>query len=246
MDSVVEDFAIKSPLDAVAAWWSTIVLQKALSASLTASSDDAAAQEAIIKNITLAVKTAPTGSGAQLRALAARAVLVNGKRGASIAATLQALGPTEPKSESGKENSSTLINTSTSLATLPDIHISLRCAMAIAHIERFQPPGNPVTAHRIINCINPTNLTPLSFTSCFKLMEAISGHELVAASCSRALERLAGCLRIYIGREDSESVGLGIKERRALVGRCLAVTKKVVGMERDAGYESMSDEGQGC
>ena len=246
MDGVIDDFAIKSPLDAVAAWWSSLVLQKALSANLTASSDDAAAQESIIENITLAVRTAPTASGAQIRALVARAVLLKDRRGASIAAALQALGPSEPKHKDTKEPSSTLINTSTSLAMFPDINMSLRCAMAIAHLERFPPPANPYMAHRIINSINPMNLTPLSFTSCFKLMEVISGHELVAATCNRALERMAGSLRIFIGRKESEGVGLDTKERKALVGRCLAVTKKVVKMERDAGYESMSDEGEGC
>jgi len=245
MDGVVEDFAIKSPLDAVAAWWSSLVLQKALSTSLTASPSDAAAEKPIIENIALAVKTAPTGSGAQLRALVARAVLMKEKRGASIAAALQALGP----KVDDKELSSTIINTRSSLASLPDINMSLRCAMAIAHLERFQPPRNPVTAHRIINSINPINLTPLDFTSCFKLMEAISSHELVALSCPRALERLAGSLRIWIGGKEGESVGLDIKERRAIVQRCLAVTKKLVGMERDTGYESMSvsdDDGERC
>jgi hypothetical protein len=246
MDGVVEDFAIKSPLDAVAAWWSSLVLQKALSTSLRASPDDAAAEIDTIENITLAVTTAPTGSGAQLRALVARAVLVKAKRGASIAAALQTLGPSVPKGDVREELSATLINTSSSLASLPDINMSLRCAMAIAHLERFQPPRNPVTAHRIINSINPTNLTPLGFMSCFKLMEVISGHELVAVSCNRALERLAGSLRIWIGGREGESLGLDTQERRALVGRCLAVTKKIVGMERDAGYESMSDDGELC
>ena len=245
MDSVVDDFAIKSPLDAVAAWWSSLVLQKALSTDLTAPADDTAAQNSVMNDVALAVKAAPTGSGAQIRALVARAVLGKEKRGASIATALQALGPSEPKIAK-KEQSSTLINTRTSLATLPDINISLRCAMAIAHVERFTPPGNPVTAHRIINSISSVNLGSLGFTSMFKLMEAMSGHELVAASCNKALERMAGSLRIWIGGKEGEDMGLSTGERKELVERCLEVTRKVVGLE-DAGYESMSDDdGQGC
>lgn len=77
-------------------------------------------------------------------------------------------------------------------------------------------------------------------------MEEMSAHELVAASCNCALERIAGNLRIWIGGKEGESVGLDTKERRALVGRCLSVTKKLIGMERDAGYESMSDDGSRC
>jgi hypothetical protein len=245
MDSVVDDFAIKSPLDAVAAWWSSLVLQKALSINLTAPADDTNAQKSVMDNVALAVKTAPTGSGAQIRALVTRAVLIKEKRGASIAAALQAIGPSDPKLAK-EEESSTLINTSNSLATLPDINISLRCAMAIAHVERFTPPSNPVTAHRIINSINFANVGSLGFVSLFKLMEVISGHELVAASCNKALERMAGNLRIWIGGNEGEDVGLSISERKELVGRCLEVTRKVVGLE-DAGYESMSeDDGHRC
>ena len=80
----------------------------------------------------------------------------------------------------------------------------------------------------------------------FKLMEAMSGHELVAASCNKALERMAGSLRIWIGGKEGEDMGLSTGERKELVERCLEVTRKVVGLE-DAGYESMSDDdGQGC
>jgi hypothetical protein len=43
--------------------------------------------------------------------------------------------------------------------------------------------------------------------------------------------------------------GLGVGLRRAMIERCLAVTKSVVGMEADLGYHSMEeecvDEGEG-
>jgi hypothetical protein len=245
MDGVVDDFAVKSPLDAVAAWWSSVVLQRVLSASLTASPDDSAAQSAIVVDTNSAVKTAPAGSAAHLRALVARAVLVKDKRGANIAAALLALGPSKSKA-ADDETSLTLINTSTSLAALPDISVSLRCAMAVAHLEQFPAPADPIVAHRIINSIKPTALTQLGFTACFKLMEQISSHDLVAVSCNGALERLAGKLRIWIGAKEGEASGLGTKERIELVSRCVKVTRKVVGMDRNAGYESMSDEEGGC
>jgi len=245
MNGVVDDFAVKSPLDAVAAWWSCLMLQRALVQSLSSSIDDLNAQKTIIENITLAVKTAPIGSEAQLRALVARAILVKEKRGANIAAALQALGPRVSTTEN---DSTTLINTSSSLASLPDINMSLRCAMAIAHLERFSPPANPVAAHRLIKSVVPSNLTPLGFTASFRLMEQINGHEPVAADCSRSLERLAGTLRIWIGGKGSENSGLKNEVKRSLVERCLTVTKRIVGMEKDAGYETMSDDGteEGC
>ncbi|KAK5047612.1 Clr6 histone deacetylase associated PHD protein-2 Cph2, partial [Cryomyces antarcticus] len=64
MDGVVEDFAVRSPLDAVAAWWSCWVLRKALMRYL-----DGEKAEDVEKDIDAAVRTAPPGSEAQTRAM---------------------------------------------------------------------------------------------------------------------------------------------------------------------------------
>jgi hypothetical protein len=245
MDGVVDDFAIRSPLDAVAAWYSSLVLQRALAKSLQTAEADLAAQQSIIDDITLAIKTAPIGSGAQIRALVARAVLVKEKRGASIAEALQALGPLEKPGSKSATNS--LINASTSMAGLPDIKMSLRCAMAIAHLERFASPSVPEAVPKIVSTIRPINLTLLGFTAAFQLMEKINGHDIIAEKCTSALERLAGHLRIWIGGKGCGRSGLDKEAKRELVERCLAITKRMVGME-DAGYGSMTDEdnGEGC
>ena len=67
-------------------------------------------------------------------------------------------------------------------------------------------------------------------------------------SCAIALEKLAGNLRIWIGGPEGEKSGLDKGVKRELVERCLVVTKRVIGMEKDAGYETMSegDAGEGC
>lgn len=248
MDGVVEDFAIRSPLDAVAAWWSSLVLQRAMASSLVADPNDGSAQKTITDDIVLAIRTAPTGSGAHIRALVAKAVLVKEKRGASIAAALKVLGPFEPRNTTIKEVvAPTLINTASTLTTLPDITMSLRCAMAIAYLEKYRAPENPATAHRLINSIVPVRLTPLGFTAAYKLMERIEEHKLVAVSCTRALERLAGYLRIWIGSKAGEKSGLEREVKVKMVGRCMDITKRIVGM-KDAGYETMSEDdiGEGC
>ncbi|KAK2624785.1 hypothetical protein QTJ16_005978 [Diplocarpon rosae] len=244
MDGVVEDSAIRGPLDAVAAWYSSLVLQRALIKSLQARDDDLTAQGAIADGISLAIKTAPIGSRAQMRSLVARAVLVKEKRGASIAESMQAL---EPLEKASSRCPTSFINTNTSVTTLPDIKMSLRCAMAIAHVERFPAPANPEAAHRIIKSIAPTRLTLLGFTAAFKLMERINGHDLVANSCTHSLEKLAGGLRIWIGGKSEGTVLLDKEVKRAMVDRCSSILKRIVGMQ-DAGYETMSDEdnSEGC
>jgi hypothetical protein len=125
--------------------------------------------------------------------------------------------------------------------------VSLSCAMAIAHLQRFPAPADPKAVQPLINSVLPLNLTPLSFVASFKLMEMINEHEVVAVTCSKALERMAGNLRIWIGSKEGEKSGLDRKTKRKMVERCLEITKRIVGME-DAGYETMSEEeiGGGC
>lgn len=95
MNAVVEDPAVRSPMDAVAAWFSNQLVHRVLAASLAADTDEAQTDVAtsITAELDLAAKIAPIGSHAQVRALVARAVLIEDKRGASIATALQALRP---------------------------------------------------------------------------------------------------------------------------------------------------------
>jgi hypothetical protein len=237
LDSMVDGSTVHSPLDAVSASFSSLVLQNALSKSLNSAIRDEATQRTIIDEISLAVKTAPTGSRSLLRALAARAVLVKEGRGTTIAAALQELGPS---GLGGTKGETAAAKGSSSIPALPDIAITLNCAMAIAYLQRFQAPSNPEAAHSLIDSMMPVDLTLLSFTALFKLMEAIDSHELVATSCCSALERLAGGLRVWIGSKDGEKSGLYREAKRDIVDRCIRVTRRVVGMQ-DAGYESMSD-----
>ncbi|EKD12062.1 uncharacterized protein L3040_003158 [Drepanopeziza brunnea f. sp. 'multigermtubi'] len=240
MDGVVDDFAIRSPLEAVAAWYSSLVLQRALVKSLQSPSDDLAAQNSIVDDISTAIKTAPTGSRAHVRSLVARAVLVREKRGASIADSIKALDPLE---KAGGERAPGLPSSSSIfLAGLPDAKMALRCAMATAFIERFPAPSNPVMASRIIRSISPSNtLTLLGFTAAFKLMERINGHDLVAASCSQPLEKLAGDLRIWIGGKNEITAVLDKEAKRDMIDTCSSILKRTV-LLQDAGYETMSDE----
>lgn len=76
MDVVVEDHAIRSPLDAVAAWRSTSALREALNTALQ--SPDAA--DLLREHIQAALEIAPPGSAAETRALAVHAVLSPGRR----------------------------------------------------------------------------------------------------------------------------------------------------------------------
>lgn len=242
MDRVVDDSAIRSPLDAAAAWWSSLTLHKALAKSLEAKDEDIASYKTISDDIKIAIQTAPPGSSAQIRALVARAVLVKEKRGQSIAMALKAVGAEQKMSVLSN------VNIKTSVANLPDIRASIFCAMAIAYLERFPMPGNPENAPKIIDQIVPINLTFLGFTAMFKLMEKMHEHTLIASACTTSLENFAGNLRIWIGGPDGDKSGLATESKTEMVKKCLAISKQIVGMENDAGYGSMSDDddSEGC
>ncbi|RAL63510.1 hypothetical protein DID88_003930 [Monilinia fructigena] len=237
MDRVVDDFAIRSPLDAVAAWWSSLTLHKALATSLEAEDGDIESYKTVVDEIKIAIQTAPPGSGAQIRALAARAVLVKEQRGHSIAIALKAVGAGQQMMPAASN-----VNIKTSISNLPDIQSSVHCAMALAYLERFPMPAHPENAVRIIDSIVSNNLTLLGYTSLCKLLEKMLEHTSISSTCALSLEKFAANLRIWIGGSDGEKSGLDTEFRNEMVEKFKTIIAEAVGMENDAGYGSMSDD----
>ncbi|KAI1089753.1 hypothetical protein F5B19DRAFT_485036 [Rostrohypoxylon terebratum] len=250
MDTVVDDVAIRSPMDAVAAWWSNITLQGALTKTLLIKDEeDVEAVQQVEDEISLAIRTAPIGSIAQNRALVARALLVEEKRSMNISAALQAIGPVTPvlsssNSPAGSPTCATPSPPPTPIKSLPpslvmtnEMRTSLLCAMAIAHLQKFSPPEEPVDIYAVIDQIHPVcDMGLLGYTATFKLMDRLAGHEFAAEACSDTLERLSGTLRIWTGKD----CGLEPEIRHQMVERCLTVTRGVMGMnlDTDTGYGS--------
>jgi hypothetical protein len=259
MDTVVEDPAVRSPMDAVAAWYSNVTLHRVLLTSLRRSRDDPAVP-GLADDIALAVRVAPIGSNAQVRALIARAILAEGKRGGHIASALQALGPSANPDKHPDYSSGVppLIDSPmTTIVPDPDAQMALRCAMGIAQLQKFEDP--PAAAYLTIDSVLPAaaavaDLSLLGYTAAFHLMEALDRHAVAREACAHSLERLAGSLRIWMGSDSAagQKAGVDAVLRADMIGRCLAVTKSVVGMEADPGYGSMDEEcvpdgeGGGC
>ena len=245
MNAVVEDPAVRSPLDALAAWWSSLMLQRVLSASLEQSSDKDEQSRAMGDDLNLAVKVAPVGSNAQVRALVAKAVLTEEKRGANIAIALKAMGPTlnPDKHPQISRGVPPLVDSPMSfIVPDPDVQMALRCGMAIAHLQRYETP--PHSALSVIDGILPGSSKGLSLLGCtaaFHLMTRLHQHAVAAEACATSLERLAGTLRIWIGSAKGDRPGLSRDLRQTMVERCLTVTKSSVGMVEDQGYVTMSE-----
>jgi hypothetical protein len=243
MNAVVDDPAVRSPMDAVCAWYSSLTLQHVLAASL----EDRKKAAGSGPELELAIKLAPIGSNAQIRALVARTFVTDEKRGANIAAAMQAMAPAEnpdkhPHYASGVPP---LIDSPTvqPISIDPDVHTALRCSQAMAHVQKYASP--PRWALDIINSIvlsHPREgMSLLGFTAAFHLMGCLDQHAVGREACAVTLERLAGTLRVWVGGVEGDVGALSEEARCQLVERCLRVTKSVVGMEADPGYGSMSD-----
>lgn len=245
MSAVVEDPAVRSPMDAVSAWWSNLVLQRVLSAGLGSALGKTEPDSAMADRINLATKVAPIGSNAQLRALVAKAVMFDEKRAINIAMVLKALGPSlnPDKHPHYSRGVPPLIDAPLlSIAPDPDVQLALRCAMTIAHLQRYESP--PHSALVVIDSILPGSTEGLSLLGCtaaFYMMEQLQNHAAAAEVCAMSLERLSGTLRIWIGSAEGDRPGLDRDLRQNMVERCLNITKNVIGMVEDQGYATMTD-----
>lgn len=239
MDSVVEDVYVSSPLDAVAAWWSTEVLHGVLTTAL----EKEAKTDVKNEDIETAIKAAPVGSVAMLRATLARALLIKQERGASIAASLKALGSERIESPFRE---SKLVVGSGPHASNQDLLLTLRCAVAIGQLSRAE--GAVVTPSQSLRVVEAllspkmtAEMTLLGFTSVMTLLEQVMQDKIEEAAFDRTLEKISGNLRIWIGGNAGTATGLDADVRDKVVKRCLSITKTLVGMAVDSGHASMSD-----
>jgi hypothetical protein len=252
MDNVVADTAIGSPMDGVAAWWSTQTLHNVLITSLAKDDEEALGKRA--GGLEIAIKTAPIGSLAQVRAIVARAVLIDKSRGASIAVALQAMGLDHAQgalSIHNTENIEVPISKSSGIIDASyhggntDLRLALRCAMVIAHLRRYASVGgSPPDGLRLLYTIGVPLASPMSLLGCassIEVMERLFDHKAAAETFQSSLERLAGSLRLWIGGPPGEHCGVDSGVQHKVVDRCLAITKSLVGMELDTGYGSMSE-----
>ncbi|KAH0547872.1 hypothetical protein GP486_008387, partial [Trichoglossum hirsutum] len=149
MDSVVEDFSIRTPLDALAAWWSSFILHKALVDYLETGTRDEVNEE-VARDIMDAVDAAPPTSGAHLRALVAKAVLGPPADGPqNVASALKIL----PDCEIYRVQQSSLFASAVaSVTTTAGIRVALRCAMSLALLHT-----SPQAMHRRATAIDLFN-----------------------------------------------------------------------------------------
>ncbi|KAH0545150.1 hypothetical protein FGG08_000762 [Glutinoglossum americanum] len=250
MDAVVEDFSIRTPLDALAAWWSSLILHDALVDYLDAGTRDEDKEE-LARDIADAVDAAPTASGAHLRALVTKAVLGSPADGPqNVASALKIL----PDCEIYRVQESPLFASAVaSVTTTAGIQLALRCAMCLASLHTSSQ-----AVHRRAGAIKLFNQLPISkpksyinrvgllgFVAALKAMETFSKDEDLALRTNASLEHVAGYLRIWIGGERGKKCGANRAIRAGIVEECLKVSRRSIGIRDDENEESGYWSGDG-
>ncbi|UPX17461.1 Clr6 histone deacetylase associated PHD protein-2 Cph2 [Ascochyta rabiei] len=233
MDGVVEDFAISSPLDALAAWHSSLVLNRGLAAYLAAKTVDSTL------DLDLALQTAPANSQAQVRALVADAVVFDEDRDARIAKALEAL-PTPPSSKA----SETGLNLVGDATVAVDVRKALTMAKCLSLIESPHRHAHKRAIYVVNNTFLPEcTTTLLGFVAGYKILVRFMEDASLQVQTSSGLERITSALRLWVGREAGRRSGLSNKARTRIVAYCVKSSKTLVGLAEvdvDDGYASAS------
>ncbi|KAF2432384.1 hypothetical protein EJ08DRAFT_585748 [Tothia fuscella] len=246
MDTVVEDFAISSASDALAAWFSSWQLAQVLSQPFDTSSK-------LLHTLDDAICTAPPTSNVQLRALVAKAVLVKEKREEHIEAACAALPPPPSRLSFSSDNSLGspirygLVNTVIPIPVSADIDDALYFAKAVSYAE--QALAHPDVPMSPMACIvwndtltqlvsyNPglRDTTLLRLAAELALLDAFIALPAIRETSRWSLEKLAHHMRVTVGKAD-----MPLASKKAVVAHCIQTSKQLAGIDADfdPGYVS--------
>jgi hypothetical protein len=225
MDVVIDDHAVRSPLDAVAAWRSTATLREVLEASLDTATD----QDSMQEKLTMALRIAPTGSAAQVRALAVQAVFGKANRGAYFSRASEMFCLHTPATSPHPEISSRgpfFIDSSTPASARSDLENCLLCAETLLEFEQSRDleQAREVFRSRSLNRDQTTTV----------LTDAVLGYVLAALP--------------QLGQFDSE-VGLPLLRADSPIADCQMSPQFQKSSNRrrsmesnDTGYESLDED----
>jgi hypothetical protein len=234
-DSVIEDHAIRSPLDAVAAWYANILIDETLASALNPKSSKLDTEY----YLGLAISIAPPASATQARTLAAKAVLSSSNREANILIALDAL----PAPQASPTSTSQTMNLVAHAPASPEVRTALTLAKMLS-LSSSTPVKNSTAQSNAVRTFQSMHFTPTSFTlltavASFRLLQALACDKHNVKSAAQEFEDLACSLRLWVGTRVGQEAGLGKEETEVLVEGCLGIAKRVGGWEKD------SDSGYG-
>ncbi|KAJ5115200.1 hypothetical protein NUU61_000959 [Penicillium alfredii] len=197
LDVVEEDPAIQCSVDALAAWWSSHLLQNALLKYFQASEGGPVSKpsrDAFKEKIRMSLDVAPRLSASYTRALVMKAVFFDHDRIQNVGAVLATLPKDKRKGE--RSQAANFLDSSLPVSVRDEISIAVRCAM-IAAIITARSTGDTslpssFTIHKAIQWFNqlpidPVELTLIGFSSVYHLLHLLgSDVDYIVSSDSSA------------------------------------------------------------
>ena len=163
VDDSAEDTAMRGPLDALALWSSSLVLQETLRDFL----DKGETNEGYLSQIEIALRTAPPGSSSSIRALAAKTIFSEADRTENINKLLQAL----PSASAVIFPGSLSEMSPFSSTVCSDVLTSIECAKVLDTLARPQPASFDSAVHLLDQiCSGITALDVLALAAAYKLV----------------------------------------------------------------------------
>ena len=217
LDVVEDDPAVQSSLDALASWWSSHLLQRAILRYFEASSGGPASKSSRDKfkaKIKLALDVAPEPSAAHTRALVMKAVFFDQGRIENIGKVLDAL-PYDNKETGTTSQTINLVDSSLPVSVREEVSIAVRCAM-IAAVFKARASGDTalpkfLTIDRATTWfnqlpVNPVELTLIGFAAVFHLIHVLSINNDLASNSSTSYSSSASSDASSSGNEDASKV----------------------------------------
>lgn len=249
IDIVVEDYAIRSPLDALAAWASSLALQRALLAWYEEGRILSPSHE---KDLELSLHIAPPASSAYARALAARAVFFETDRESHVAELLQDLLPTKrPHSCDVASSTSECVFVDSSIPerVRDDIGSAVQCAATLGLLK--QPTRKTDTVDKAVDllesiCINASDKSLLGFAAAHQLLLVLVKEHKSRETESR-LDRVMLRLRSWV--DGPASIESKLDDRvQVTMGKSIdelapwhSTKRRLSDDSNDTGYESMHE-----
>ena len=248
-DIVVEDCAIRSPLDALAAWASSFTLQQTIHAWF---GEDCLMSESHKSQIQWAMDIAPPASCAYIRALAAKTVFIDANRESNITKLLHEITPLKHAYTSDGTKTprkSIFIDSSIPEIIRNDVKAIRKCAIAIDSLTR--PSRMPRDMYKAVDTlaiiyVNADDLSLLGLAASHQLLRVLADQAINQEIAAR-LNYIRTLLKIWINDPVTRKIPLDTQERnmittaldRVVINKCFK--RRFSAGSNDTGYESMSD-----
>lgn len=250
MDVVVEDHAVRSPLDAVAAWWSSQELRKALICSLESGP---ISRKSFQKHLQSAIEAAPPASAAHTRALAVNAAFFEHRRTEYTQHVLATLPATKEAQRIWRDAAQIprFIDSSTPASAAVEISTILHCVkvMELLDGDKYVRTCCNVEEDAInlflLTPLDPLHMSLLSFAPAYHVLRNILGDgEKFASStaCEQVLRKLSAWAHIEGADSAALPEGVVAKLDELCAGiKELKPERRQSNVSNDTGYGSMCE-----